>query len=412
MPITIRPVTVDELLPWFQQLGSTFFIWPVDPDASIKAPWVTKDLDRRIAAFDGDRIVGTYRTFATELTLPGGGHVPASAVSAVTTRPTHRRRGILTRFMEADITACVERGDVASVLYAAEWPIYGRFGYGPATWQARWTLRTRAAAFVAPAVGSVEIVTGAEARPIVPGVHERAARAGAGEILRPEHNWDIDLGLVEPPGRPRWKGSVAIHRTEAGEPDGYVLYSGEERWEEGIPDNVAKVEELVGATPEAERELWRYVASLDLVSEARINGYRPDAALRWQLVDGRAAQQLRVNDGLWLRPYDVPRLLGGRTYETEGSTVIEVEDRLGERPGPAAGRFRLEATPDGATCRPTRDAADVRLAVAALGAASLGGTRLAEAAGSWPVAEQRPGALAELDRLLGTAAKPWCSTFF
>src|SRR4051812_46609983 len=65
VPITIRPVTADELLPWFQQLATTFFIWPMEPEGSTKTPWATKDLDRRIAAFDGDRIVGTYRTFAT-----------------------------------------------------------------------------------------------------------------------------------------------------------------------------------------------------------------------------------------------------------------------------------------------------------------------------------------------------------
>jgi len=91
VPITIRPVTADELLPWFQQLATTFFIWPIEPEGSTKMPWATKDLDRRIGAFDGERIVATYRTFATELTLPGGTQVQASAVSAVSTRPTHRR---------------------------------------------------------------------------------------------------------------------------------------------------------------------------------------------------------------------------------------------------------------------------------------------------------------------------------
>src|SRR5437868_4132305 len=97
VPIAIRPVTADELVPWFQQLATTFFIWPIEPEGAAKMPWATKDLDRRIAAFDAQRIVGTYRTFATELTLPGGANVQASAVSAVSTRPTHRRQGILTK---------------------------------------------------------------------------------------------------------------------------------------------------------------------------------------------------------------------------------------------------------------------------------------------------------------------------
>jgi len=412
VPITIRAVTADELLPWFQQLSTTFFIWNMDPDGATKTPWAQKDLDRRLAAFDGDRIVGTYRTFATELTLPGGRQVPASAVTAVTTRPTDRRRGILTRFIASDIASGVDRGDVASVLYSAEWPIYGRYGYGPSTSHARWTLNTRAATFLAPPTGTVEILTAAQARPIVAEVHRRFLTGQPGDIVRPEQAWDMDLGLVDTPGRPRWKGSIAVHRAADGSHDGYVRYTGEERWDEGIPDNIVKVEELIGVGPEAERELWRYVASLDLVSEAKAAARRVDEALPWLLKDGRAAQLFRAADGMWLRPYDVPRLLGGRAYEHEATLVLEIEDQVGERAGPAAGRFRLEASPDGATCAATTAAPDVTLAVSALGAASLGGTRLADAAHSWPAIEHRPGALSTLDRLLRTSAQPWCSTFF
>ena len=43
-----------------------------------------------------DAIRGTFRSWATELTVPGGAALPASAIAAVTVRPTHRRRGILT----------------------------------------------------------------------------------------------------------------------------------------------------------------------------------------------------------------------------------------------------------------------------------------------------------------------------
>jgi len=412
VPITIRPVTADELLPWFQQLATTFFIWPIEPEGSTKMPWATKDLDRRIAAFDGERIVGTYRTFATELTLPGGARIQASAVSAVSTRPTHRRQGILTKLIDYDVEACVERGDVASVLYAAEWPIYGRFGYGPATWQARWTLQTRAANILAPPSGTIEVLPAAEAREIVADIHRRAAARRAGDIQRPDHNWEVDLGLMDSPGRTRWKGSIAIHRADDGTPDGYLLLRGEERWDEGIPDNIAKVDELIGVTPAAEVELWRYVLSLDLVSEARANGLPPDLSLMWHLTDGRAAQLVRVNDGLWLRPFDVPRLLGGRAYERDGRVVIEVVDRLGEKNGPANGRFRLDASGSGATCRTTSDPADVTLTASVLGAASLGGTRLADAGRAGGAEEATPGALAALDLLLRTSVQPWCSTFF
>ena len=58
-------------------------------------------------------------------------HVPVSCLTSVTVLPTHTRRGHLTRLMRAQLDAAVEAGEVASLLVAAEWPIYGRFGYGP-----------------------------------------------------------------------------------------------------------------------------------------------------------------------------------------------------------------------------------------------------------------------------------------
>ena len=43
-----------------------------------------------------------------------------------------------------DLTTSRERGEVADVLIAAEYPIYGRFGYGPAVASTSWELVTGA----------------------------------------------------------------------------------------------------------------------------------------------------------------------------------------------------------------------------------------------------------------------------
>jgi len=48
----------------------------------------------------------------------------------------------------------------------------------------------------------------------------------------------------------------------------------------------------------------------------------------------------------------------------------------------------------------------------ALGAASLGGTRLADITRAGGATEHRPGALAEADRLFKTVDDPWCTTWF
>jgi len=409
----IRPVREDELEAWFQATTTAFYIWhTADPGAVAEARRPLFDLERVIGAFEGDAIVGTFRTFSSELTLPGGGLVPVNAVSAVTVRPTHRRRGILRAMNVDDTGRAVARGDTASVLIAAEWPIYGRFGYGPATWTARWTTRTRAVRFLTSRGGRVELVDLPTARQLLPEIYQRYRRDQPGELARDDVRWDFDLGLRELPGRPRWFGSVAIHRADDGRPDGYARYHGQEHWEEGIPDNILVLDELHATAFDAELALWAYLAEIDLTATIQADTRRPREPWIWHLADARAARQSRLGEMLWVRPLDVPRLLGSRSYDRSAELVIEVIDEVDGRPGPAAGRVRLEASPDGAACRPIDASPDLTLSAAQLGAAVLGGTRLVDAARARPPAEHRPGSLATLDALLRTADEPWCTTWF
>lgn len=409
---TIRTIRPDELPTWFEAFSSAFYIWLHDPHALAEARRDTIEIDRVVGAFEGDTIVGTFRTFGAQLTLPGGARVPVNAVSGVTVRPTHRRRGTLTRMIADDLRRAAERGDAACILITAEWPIYGRFGYGPATWHARWTLRVRAANLAVEPVGSIEIIQPLEARKVLPELYDRYAASQPGEISRPEDRWDVDLGIVEIPGRPRSRGSIAIHRAESGALDGYARYHGEEVWEEGIPDNVMVLDELHGVTAEAEIDLWRYLTQMDLTAKIRAETRREREPLQWYLADGRAARVDGLTDFLWLRPLDVERLLRERRYDRDGALVIEVDDVVGGKPGPAAGRYRLEVRDGVGTCARTDATPDLTLQPRPLGAAVLGGTRLIDAARGGGAVEHRPRALAEADALLRTADAPWCSTWF
>ncbi len=412
VPINVRAIDQDEIVAWYAAVGAGFFIWPTDPEAAAEARGKYLELDRTTGAFDGKAIVGTFRTFGTQLALPGGAQVPVNAVTAVTVQPTHRRRGILSRMIAADIEAGMQRGDVASVLIASEWPIYGRFGYGPATWQAKWTIRTRAARFLLEPVGSVEIVRAKAAREVLPDIYRRYHAGQPGEIARLDYWWDVDLGLVETPGRPRWQGQVAIHRDAAGVTDGHVRYKGEEHWEDGIPENAILVDELHGATPEAELDLWRYLLQADLVATIKAETRRSREPIQWYVSDARAARVTGLTEFLWVRPYDVERLLGERRYERDADLVIEVIDDLFGNAGPAAGRYRLEAGVDGARCLRTDATPDLAVTARALGAASLGGTRLADVTRAGGATENRPGALAEADRMFKTIDEPWCTSWF
>jgi predicted acetyltransferase len=224
--------------------------------------------------------------------------------------------------------------------------------------------------------------------------------------------WDVELGIAQQPGRPKFAGIVAIHRDAAGEPDGYAIYHGEEKWDDGIPDNVMTVDELHATSDEAELALWQYLCSIDLVATINADARRVQEPLTWHLEDARALRQRELSEFLWVRVFDVERALAARRYERADRLVIDVVDSIGDGPGPAAGRFELDAGPDGTTCRRSDRAADLTLEVRALGAAYLGGTRLIDAVRAGGASEATPGALARADALFRTAVEPWCSTWF
>ena len=135
---------------------------------------------RLSAGYDRDRIVATYRSWDVPLSVPGG-EVPADAISSVTVVPTHRRRGLLSAMMRADLLDAVERRVPVAILIASEAPIYGRFGFGATTETTSWTVDVRAATLRAdaPRDGATELSTTGAIREHVEAVYAAARTPGA-----------------------------------------------------------------------------------------------------------------------------------------------------------------------------------------------------------------------------------------
>jgi predicted acetyltransferase len=405
----IRRINEGELHDFIDSMSTGFLARPpVDKVVDeVKGLW---DLERAWAAFDGGRIVGTYRTWATELTVPGCARVPGSSVTNVTVLPTHRRRGVLRSMVAAEHAASRERGEAVALLYASEYPIYGRFGYGPGCFESTWTLDARATAFHGEPAGTVELVTpGSETRDVIKAVYDAWRIDHPGEIRRRDVSWDFDLGLRESAWDPRWSGFLALHRDRAGKVDGYARYRADGKWENHQPRNTLLLDELHALNDEAYLALWRFLADIDWVATIKAERRSPFERLRWYLTNARAASLSDVGDGMWVRLFDVPRALEARSYEREGSVVLELIDP--EAPGGRT-RVKLDAGQAGATARPTKKRADLTLHVSSLGAAYLGGTPLRRAVIGTGADEHTTGALATVDALFRTLEPPWCSTFF
>ncbi len=405
----IRCLTESDLPDFIDALSTGFLDRPdiAKVVAEVQPLW---ELDRTWAAFDQGSVCGTFRSWPTELTVPGGARLPGAAVTTVTVMPSHRRRGVLRAMAGAAHGQFRELGEAFGLLYASEYPIYGRFGYGPACRVATWMLDTTETAFFGEPTRGVELARADErVRDATKAVYEAWRIRRTGEIRRREARWDFDLGLRDTAWGKRWNGFVALHRDGSGTVDGYVLYRAEEKWEQRMPRYPITVDDLQALNDEAYAALWRFLGEIDLVSTIRAEGRSLSERLPWLLTNARAATVTDVGDGLWVRIFDVPRALEARTYERVGSLVLEVID--GESDGGRV-RVHLDAGPDGARCRQTEEPADLTLHVAALGAAYLGGTRLRDAVVVRGADEHRSGALAMADSLFRTLDEPRCSTQF
>jgi predicted acetyltransferase len=311
--------------------------------------------------------------------------------------------------LAADLHAARERGEVASILLPAEYPIYGRFGFGPAAERADYTLDAAAAEFTRAAPGTVELVEPARLRELAPPIFDRFRCQRPGQIGRDAPNWDTRLGLVEAPWADRKRASRGVvYCAPGGEVEGYAIYRAEPASERHVPKVKLEIAELITLSAEAYLGLWRYCCEVDLVAQISATMRCVEEPLPWLLANPRAALQAVQTDMLWLRPLDVPHTLGARRYLSEGRIVLDLDDPLGL----CSGRFLLEGGPDGATCRATDAAPDLSMGLQALGALSLGGVSLHVLADGGLIEENSPGALMRAERLFRWPVAPWCGTFF
>ncbi|WP_017592385.1 GNAT family N-acetyltransferase [Nocardiopsis potens] len=407
-PWPIRPITDDEY-PAFIRVLREALLSHRDPFDTERSP--VTDIGRTLAAFDGDRIVGTTLVHALEMAMPGGLRRVAG-VSAVGVWPTHRRRGLLTALMRRQLADVREAGESTAALFASEGGIYGRFGYGPAAPLAQVRIGPREAVLRPdlPHDPALEVRFGAprELRAELAAAHDAALPHRWGTFRLTDAWWQELLKDGESDRGGRSALRVAVAERDGG-PRGLVLYRTAQRWrDQGTADSGLDVEALHAADPAAAVLLWRHVLERDLVGEVRAEAVPVDDPV-FRLFTDPYQVESKVRDGLWLRLVDLRRALAERPYAAPVDTVLEVSDR--DCPW-NAGRWRLRGGPEGAECARTDAGPDVRLDTAHLASAYLGGHRLSEFADAGLVEERSPGAVTALDLALTPPRAPHCPVVF
>jgi len=403
----LRPVTSDELEE-FTRTPLTAFGERFDP-ARFELDWTSVELDRTLAAFEDDQIVGTGRLYSLELTMPGGRLLPAAGVSWIGVLPTHRRRGILTAIKTTQLDDAAERGESLAILYASESGIYRRFGYGVSTSSMSASVECRQSAYLEPVPGGrVRLVEEDDARKLFPEIFDRARRIQPGAVQRVDAWWPDQFFWRDQDE----KGTryYCVFESPDGSLDGYAAYRFEATWDTDANGTV-HVTDLVTVSPAARAVLWRFLLDVDLVDTVKAWVVPVDEPLRWLLRESRRMRVTRLGDSLWVRVLDAPAALSARTYATAGRVVFDIVDPV--RPdGAAAGRVALDGGPDGADAQRTGDAPDLVLDVAALGGILLGGVRPSALARAGLVDERTPGALAAADAMFAVEPLPFSMTDF
>lgn len=366
--------------------------------------------ERTLAAYDDDKIVGGTSAYSFEMTVPGERTVSAAGITGVAVLPTHRRQGILTELMTAQLEEVAGRGEPVAVLNASDSQIYGRFGYGSADRATRIEIDTRHAAFEWPPDpgGRLELVDRTEAGPVAAQVYDRVRLRRPGTIARSPAWWDLVLHATA-----SWKGGgdpfVVIHRDDGGDPDGYALYHVDTDWEDGNPTGTVRCRELEGVDWQVEATLWRYLCEIDLADAVHAYPRPIDDPVQWRLREPRRLLIKAVVDVLWVRIVDVVDALAARTYGVEGELTLDIRDPFRPR---TAGVFRLTGGPDGAQCERVDGAGDLIMNVAELGSVYLGGIDVSTLAAAGRVEETTTDALFTADAMFAHRPAPFCSTTF
>lgn len=361
--------------------------------------------ERVYAAWEGLRAVGGLGAFPFLLTVPGG-RAPAAGVTVAGVLPTHRRRGVLTAMMRALIDAAHARGEPVAYLWATEDTIYGRFGFGLASFTAEIDLARERSAFHAPSAptGRVQLVSLGAAEELVAPIYERVAVETPGMFARSSVWWQARR-LADPQALRQSNGDLQCAVLEhEGRPAAYALYRINSAFQRGIQTGSVAVIEAIADSPAATFGIWRYLLDIDWMARVRGELLPLDHPLLLLMAEPRRLG-FALRDGLWVRLVDVKTAMSARSYQARGSLVIDVIDQFCPW---NAGCWRVGSE----GVERTDDAPGLRCDISVLGSVYLGGFTWSQLVRALRVQELLSGAIAQADTIFHVGKAPWCPEIF
>jgi len=413
MTLEIRPYREEEAVAFYRVPAIVFGNYAGDrPPLQGLAPMLP---DWSLCAFEDGVLATTYGAFPLVAQL-NGRKARVAGVSFVGTLPQFRRRGHLRRIMEADFRRRYEQQlEPLAVLTASIAGIYQRYGYAVCASAVRYAIDPRWISFapsLPPAPGRWRDGSKDEL-PLLQQLYREFSEHRNGPLHRAPQMWEAQtLGIGEGMDVNPYGPSVISIYEEDGRPRGYVAWGA--RWFASHHLDAAGqgqrvfVRDYVWNTPGAARAVWELFRTFDLAASVIVDNAPVDDPAMHILLDPR---ELHATHRDWIlgRIVDVERALPLRPFGHPGRVTFELRDEMCPW---NAGRWALEAGPEGAAATRTSETPQLSLDVSALAQLLYGQLSPANAV-RYGRAETAPDApIALWDAMWRTDYAPYCPNMF
>lgn len=350
-----------------------------------------------LGGFEGDRLLGVVNGYAAAVAVPGGERVSHLSVTHVGVAPNATRQGVGRRLLVEQLIRARAQGYVVAGLRASDARIYGRYGYGLASWTIRHELdvtRTRPAVFTLR--NGLREVDARESFALFRRIAETEPKPRAGTLTRWDSWWAIQEFRAS-------HGSTPYHAVvfgAEGAERGYLRFHVEpsDNWFTS-PRRTIIVDDLVAHDDETWRALIGHIFSQDILHRVVFPSRPVDDPLPLLIDDPRALEVSGQRDESWIRPLDLGRLLSALSYGRDRAVAIGVDDPLFPE---NAGVWTIGPE----DISRSKAEPEARLAVADLTALVFGAQTASNLFAAGRLAVNTADTLHRIDELFATARKP------
>ncbi|GMK40988.1 acetyltransferase [Paenibacillus sp. CCS19] len=206
--------------------------------------------EEKWGAFEDDQLMAQLTLLSLTIYI-NGRPIPMGGIAGVSTWPEYRRQGLVSKLLRHSLEVMKRDGQIISLLHPFEFDFYRRFGWEMFSEQRRYTISSNLLPKRVQVPGTIERLAQPDTQ-ILSTVYEQYARRYNGMLSRNPQWWEERIYR-------RKSGQIAVYRSEAGKPQGYIIYD--------VKESKMTVHELVCLNETARQSLWTFIANHDSMAK-------------------------------------------------------------------------------------------------------------------------------------------------